>query len=124
MFSISNFFSKEAKIHPLVLISLDGWGLAPPSSGNAITQAHTPNMDSYYQTFPHGQLIASGESVGLPAGEVGNSEVGHLTMGVGRVIYQSLKRINISIEDGSFYDNNAFQNASKYVNENKSRLHI
>lgn len=109
---------------PIVLISLDGWGLAPPSRGNAIAMAKTPNMNSYFANYPHGQLIASGESVGLPAGEVGNSEVGHLTMGVGRVIYQSLKRINVAISDGSFFDNKAFKDVSKYVNQNKSKLHL
>ena len=124
MFSISKLFSKQARINPLVLIALDGWGLAPPSHGNAITQAHTPNMDSYYQFYPHGELIASGESVGLPAGEVGNSEVGHLTMGVGRVIYQSLKRINISIEKGDFYENKVFIQTVEHALQNNSRLHI
>lgn len=121
MFSLGKRTSGDG---PVVLVSLDGWGLAPPSSGNAITQARTPNMDSYFSNYPHGQLIASGESVGLPAGEVGNSEVGHLTMGVGRVIYQSLKRINMSVSDGTFYDNKAFNNVSNYVLQNKSRLHI
>src|SRR3989344_352351 len=110
MFSIKfpNIFrnSLGPPISPVVLVALDGWGLAPPSKGNAISLAKTPNMDYLYSNFPHGELIASGESVGLPATEVGNSEVGHLTMGVGRVIYQSLKRINIAIEDGSFYKKN------------------
>jgi 2,3-bisphosphoglycerate-independent phosphoglycerate mutase len=108
----------------VVLVSLDGWGLAPPSTGNAISQAKTPTMDYLYNNYPHGELIASGESVGLPATEVGNSEVGHLTMGVGRVIYQSLKRINISIENGSFYENEAFDEAVKHVHQNKSKLHL
>jgi len=108
----------------VVLISLDGWGLAPPSSGNAISQAKTPNMNYFYANYPHGQLIASGESVGLPATEVGNSEVGHLTMGVGKVIYQSLKRINTSINDGSFYENQAFTKATQHVLQNKSKIHL
>lgn len=115
---------KNFSVKPVVLISLDGWGLAPPSSGNAISLAKTPNMDSFYANYPHGQLIASGESVGLPATEVGNSEVGHLTMGVGRVIYQSLKRINISIDDGSFYENQAFIKAAQHVQQNKSKMHL
>ena len=118
------FGSKKNGIVPVVLISLDGWGFAPPSDGNAITQAKTPNMDSYFRDYPHGDLIASGESVGLPAGEVGNSEVGHLTMGVGRVIYQSLKRINISIETGEFYENDAFVKAIYHARENNSAVHF
>lgn len=127
MFKLFNILPKgetpEGK-GPVVLVSLDGWGLAPPSKGNAIATARTPNMDSFYKSYPHGQLIASGESVGLPAGEVGNSEVGHLAMGVGRVIYQSLKRINLSIADNSFYDIEAFKNVSKYVIANNSKLHL
>lgn len=120
-----NFFKKkQSKLNPVVLVIYDGWGLAPPSKGNAITQAKTPNMDSYYGLYPHGQLIASGESVGLPAGEVGNSEVGHLTVGVGRVIYQSLKRINISIKNGEFYENSAINSAVNHAIHNKSNLHI
>lgn len=127
MFNFFNIFNKSNPadgVGPVVLVSLDGWGLAPPSEGNAITTARTPNMDSFYANYPHGQLIASGESVGLPAGEVGNSEVGHLTMGVGRVIYQSLKRINLSITDNSFYDIEAFKKVSKYVIQNNSKLHL
>ncbi|RJR28501.1 2,3-bisphosphoglycerate-independent phosphoglycerate mutase [Candidatus Microgenomates bacterium] len=121
---ISLFFKKKRMTKPVVLLILDGWGLAPPSPGNAISQAKTPNMDNFPKYYPHGELIASGESVGLPAGEVGNSEVGHLAIGVGRVIYQSLKRINMSIEDGSFYDNKAFVSAAQHVSQNKSKLHI
>lgn len=111
-------------IQPLVLISLDGWGIAHSSQGNPIAQAKTPNMVMFQSRYPHGQLLASGESVGLPANEVGNSEVGHLTMGVGRVILQSLKRINKSIEDGSFYENQAFLNAVRHIQKYKSKLHI
>ena len=96
------------KITPWVLLVLDGWGIAPPSEGNAITKAKTPNMTALLGKYPHTQLIASGESVGLPANEVGNTEVGHLTMGAGRVIYQDLKRINIEIEEGAFFENRAF----------------
>lgn len=115
---------KNNKVKPVVMISLDGWGLAPPSHGNAITLANTPNMDYFYANYPHGQLIASGESVGLPATEVGNSEVGHLTMGVGRVIFQSLLRINNSIDNGSFFENEAFEKAATHALQHKSKLHI
>ena len=107
----------------MVLLILDGWGVAPASEGNAITQAKTPNMDSY-TNYPNGELIASGETVGLPANEAGNSEVGHLTIGAGRVIYQSLPRINIAIKDGSFFDNKAFLSALAHVVKNQSKLHL
>ncbi len=116
--------SSSPRISPVVLVSLDGWGLAPPSRGNAIYLAKTPNMSSFFASYPHGELIASGESVGLPATEVGNSEVGHLTMGAGRVIYQSLKRINIAIENGSFYENPAFGKATEHVIRNNSAIHL
>lgn len=113
-------FSKK----PVVLLSLDGFGIAPPSKGNAITSAQTPNFDKFKKTYGYGELIAAGESVGLPANEAGNSEVGHLTMGVGRVIYQSLPRINMSIEDGSFFENQALVRTIDHVKKNNSKLHI
>jgi 2,3-bisphosphoglycerate-independent phosphoglycerate mutase len=115
---------KPGKIKPVVLLSIDGFGIAPPSNGNAVTLAKTPNYTYLLKNFPNGQLIASGESVGLPANEEGNSEVGHLTMGVGRVIFQSLMRIRASIEDNSFYDIPAFIQAIDHVNKNNSSLHI
>lgn len=112
------------QVRPYVLISLDGWGVAPPSRGNAIYLAKTPNYDFLLQNYPHTTLIASGESVGLPANEVGNSEVGHLTMGVGRVILQSLERINLAIQDESFYQNPALLAAVQHAQQHHSRLHI
>jgi len=118
------FLKKNKNIKPIVLLILDGFGIAPASAGNAITQAKTPNIDNIKQKYLYSELIASGESVGLPANEAGNSEVGHLTIGAGRVIYQSLPRINMSIEDGSFYDNRALNNALKHVFKFNSRLHI
>lgn len=128
IFNLSKLFAGglggKDLVHPIVLVSLDGWGLAPKSQGNAIELARTPEMDWLYANYPHGELIASGESVGLPATEVGNSEVGHLTMGVGRVIYQSLKRINTSIENGSFYDNEVLVSAISHSIKNASKLHI
>jgi len=111
-------------IRPVVLLVLDGFGLAPASAGNAITQAKTPNIDRLYSLYPHGELIASGESVGLPANEVGNSEVGHLTMGAGRVIFQRLKRINAAIEDNSFFENRAFLHAASHLAKFNSKLHL
>ena len=93
------------------LMVLDGWGIAPPGPGNAIYLARTPNLDSLFATQPHTVLTASGEAVGLPAGQMGNSEVGHLNLGAGRVVSQDLTRINRAISDGSFYRNPELINA-------------
>jgi 2,3-bisphosphoglycerate-independent phosphoglycerate mutase len=94
--------------YPLVvLVILDGWGCAPPGPGNAVELADTPNFDRLWRTFPHTRLDASGEAVGLPDGQMGNSEVGHLTIGSGRVLYQDFVRVNKAIEDGSFFENPA-----------------
>ena len=89
------------------LVILDGWGYAPPGPGNAISLAETPVWDALRARYPHVLLEASGEAVGLPSGIMGNSEVGHLTLGSGRVIYQDLSRINRAIADGSFFENRA-----------------
>jgi 2,3-bisphosphoglycerate-independent phosphoglycerate mutase len=98
--------------YPLVaLVILDGWGLAPPGPGNAVEQADTPVFDKLWAEFPHTTLAASGEAVGLPPGQMGNSEVGHLTIGSGRVLFQDLMRVNKSIEDGSFFENPALVGA-------------
>ena len=98
--------------HPLVaLVILDGWGCAPPGPGNAVELADTPNFDRLWRTYPHTTLDASGEAVGLPAGQMGNSEVGHLTIGSGRVLFQDLMRVNKSIEDGSFFENSVLRAA-------------
>jgi 2,3-bisphosphoglycerate-independent phosphoglycerate mutase len=92
--------------YPLVaLVILDGWGCAPPGPGNAVELADTPNFDRLWRTFPHTRLGASGAAVGLPDGQMGNSEVGHLTIGSGRVLFQDLVRVNKSIADGSFFEN-------------------
>lgn len=108
----------------VVLCVLDGWGFAPKSPGNAIAQANTPNINSWSITYPHTTLQASGEAVGLPRGEVGNTETGHLNLGAGRIIYQDLLRINMSIADGSFYTNKTFLEAIKHCQENDSSLHL
>jgi 2,3-bisphosphoglycerate-independent phosphoglycerate mutase len=93
---------------PLVaLVILDGWGLAPPGPGNAVELADTPVFDRLWREYPHAQLEASGAAVGLPDGQMGNSEVGHLTIGSGRILYQDLVRVNKAIEDGSFFENPA-----------------
>ena len=90
---------------------LDGWGCAPPGPGNAVELAETPVFDRLWREFPHTTLDASGEAVGLPPGQMGNSEVGHLTIGSGRRLLQDLMRVNKSIEDGSFYENPALVSA-------------
>lgn len=108
----------------VVLIVLDGYGIAPPSPGNAITQANLSFMPTLSQEFPHTHLSASGESVGLPAHEAGNTEVGHINLGAGRIIYQSLPRINMSIADGTFFSNDVFLHAVEHVKNNASDMHI
>jgi 2,3-bisphosphoglycerate-independent phosphoglycerate mutase len=98
--------------YPLVaLVILDGWGLAPPGPGNAVDLAATPVFDKLWAEYPHATLKASGEAVGLPHGQMGNSEVGHLTIGSGRVLFQDLMRVNKSIEEGSFFENPALVGA-------------
>ena len=90
---------------PLVLIVLDGWGIRADRDHNAIAMARTPVYDALLARYPHAQLLASGEAVGLPAGQMGNSEVGHMNMGAGRVVYQDLTRIDKSIRDGELFEN-------------------
>lgn len=109
---------------PMVLIMLDGWGIGPNNAGNAIVQANTPNMDKFWVAFPHTQITASGEAVGLPRGEDGNTETGHLNIGAGHIVYQDLPRINMSIADGSFYENKALLSAVEHVKKNNSTLHL
>jgi len=97
---------------PLVaLVILDGWGIAPPGPGNAVELADTPVFDRLWREFPHAQLEASGAAVGLPEGQMGNSEVGHLTIGSGRILFQDLVRVNRAIEDGSFFENPVLRGA-------------
>lgn len=109
---------------PAVLIILDGWGIAAPSRGNAISLAQTPVFDSLVTTYPTMSIQAAGEAVGLPWGEVGNSEVGHLNIGAGKILYQDLPRITRAITDGSFYDNPAFLEAAQHARSNNSAFHI
>ncbi len=111
-------------LKPVVLIILDGWGAAPPSRSNAITMAKTPTMTGLIKTYPAMTLQASGEAVGLSWGEIGNSEVGHLNIGSGKLLYQNLPRINKCIYDGSFFDNEKFLGAIEHCRKNKSKLHL
>jgi 2,3-bisphosphoglycerate-independent phosphoglycerate mutase len=95
----------------VVLVILDGWGCAPPGPGNAVELAETPVFDRLWREYPHTTITASGEAVGLPPGQMGNSEVGHLTIGSGRVLDQDLQRVNRAIADGSFFENPALKAA-------------
>lgn len=109
---------------PVALIILDGFGLREEREGNAVAQARKPNFDRYWKEYPHTQLQASGEAVGLPAGQMGNSEVGHLNLGAGRVVYQDLTRVSKAIRDGDFFRNLALLGAMRHVKELGSRLHL
>lgn len=109
---------------PVALIVLDGFGLRDEHKGNAVAQAKKPNYDRYFETYPYTTLKACGEAVGLPEGQMGNSEVGHLNIGAGRIVYQSLTRVNISIRDGEFAKNKAFLDAIQHVKKHQSHLHL
>src|ERR1051326_8105334 len=109
---------------PLVLIILDGWGYAPPSAANAISLARTPNYDRLLKEFPNTLIETSGLAVGLPEGQMGNSEVGHMNIGAGRVIYQMLTRIDKAIQDGSFFHNPALVEAVEKAKAGGGNLHL
>lgn len=112
------------KLRPVVLLVLDGWGVSSPSRANAITSAATPNIDSYIREYPALTLQASGEAVGLPWGEPGNSEVGHLALGSGRIVYQDFPLITKSIQDESFYTNTALVGAITHAKNAHGALHL
>lgn len=114
----------QAPIAPLVLIILDGWGYRQETDGNAIRAAQTPIMDSLLKVYPQTLLQASGKAVGLPEGQMGNSEVGHLNIGAGRVVPQELVRISDAIEDGSIRQNPALVKVCRDVRERQSHLHL
>jgi 2,3-bisphosphoglycerate-independent phosphoglycerate mutase len=97
--------------HLVALVILDGWGIAPPGPGNAIELAETPVFDRLWRDFPHARLVASGGAVGLPDGQMGNSEVGHLTIGSGRILSQDLVRVNLAIESGELFENEVLRTA-------------
>jgi 2,3-bisphosphoglycerate-independent phosphoglycerate mutase len=110
---------------PLVaLVILDGWGCAPPGPGNAVELARTPVFDRPWAEFPHTTLEASGEAVGLPPGQMGNSEVGHLTIGSGRVLDQDLQRVNRAARDGSLFANEALVGAFRRAREREGDVHL
>jgi 2,3-bisphosphoglycerate-independent phosphoglycerate mutase len=109
---------------PVILIILDGWGYSKVKEVNAIAEANLPNYNRYLVSYPHTYLSASGEAVGLPKGEVGYTEVGHLNLGAGKVVYQDLLRINMAILDGTFFQNSAFLSAIDHAKKNQSKMHI
>lgn len=112
------------RLRPFVLIVLDGWGLGEPSPSNAIYVAKTLNMDYLMSHYPSCKLEANGLSVGLPEGQMGNSEVGHLNLGAGRIVYQDFTRINLAIENSSFFENKVLKNAYLKAKRNNKQVHL
>jgi 2,3-bisphosphoglycerate-independent phosphoglycerate mutase len=108
----------------IILIIMDGWGLGKVASADAIQNAKTPFVSSLYSKYPNTTLITYGEAVGLPDGQMGNSEVGHLNLGAGRIVYQELQRINVAIRDGSFVKNEVLLNAIRFAKKNNKPLHL
>lgn len=108
----------------VILLIMDGWGLGTKKESDAIQNAQTPFVSSLYNKYPHTTLVTCGRAVGLPEGQMGNSEVGHLNLGAGRIVYQELERINVAIENGEFETNPALQNCIKYAKENNKPLHL
>lgn len=109
---------------PVALIILDGFGLRGDEQGNAVAQANKPNYDRYWSSYPHTTLTACGEAVGLPQGQMGNSEVGHLNIGAGRTVYQDLTRISKSIREGEFYENETILGAVRHAKSRGKKLHL
>lgn len=109
---------------PVALIILDGFAFRDEVKGNAVAQANKPNFDRYWEKYPHATLMACGEAVGLPEGQMGNSEVGHLNIGAGRIVYQSLTRVNIAIREGEFAKNETFLAAINHAKEHGTSLHL
>jgi 2,3-bisphosphoglycerate-independent phosphoglycerate mutase len=112
------------KKSPLMLMILDGWGVASPSNTNAATLANTPNLDGLFEKYPHTLISCSGEDVGLPEGQMGNSEVGHMNIGSGRIVYQELTKITKSIKDGDFFKNEELLKVVHLVKNKNKTLHL
>src|SRR5437764_15376805 len=108
----------------VILVIMDGWGLGKVKTSDAIQNARTPFVHSLYSNYPNTTLTTCGEAVGLPEGQMGNSEVGHLNLGAGRIVYQELQRINVAIRDGSFSKNEVLEQALKYSKDNNKALHL
>jgi 2,3-bisphosphoglycerate-independent phosphoglycerate mutase len=108
----------------VILVIMDGWGLGKVKNADAIQKANVPFVSSLYHTYPNSTLVTCGEAVGLPDGQMGNSEVGHLNLGAGRIVYQELQRINVAIRDGDFVKNTSLFNSIQYAKENNKTLHL
>lgn len=108
----------------VALVILDGWGKGADNSVSAISQANTPVMDDLYEKYPNAELVTFGEQVGLPEGQIGNSEVGHMNLGAGRVVYQELARINKAIKEGDLSENNVFQGMIKHARNHTKKIHL
>jgi 2,3-bisphosphoglycerate-independent phosphoglycerate mutase len=108
----------------VILIIMDGWGLGRKKESDAIQNANVPFVSSLYKNYPNSTLITCGEAVGLPEGQMGNSEVGHLNLGAGRIVYQELQRINVAIKNGEFQQNPVLLNCLDYAKENNKSLHL
>lgn len=124
MEKIKKINKNSNNILPLILVILDGWGLAKPNKGNAVTLAKTPTMDGLLRKYSHTELNASGEAVGLPPLQFGNSEAGHMNLGAGRVVEQDAVKISRSINDGVFFKNASFMQAIQQAKRNKANLHL
>src|SRR3954470_1016926 len=108
----------------VILVIMDGWGLGKVKSSDAIQNANVPFVSSLYSKYPNSTLITCGEAVGLPEGQMGNSEVGHLNIGAGRIVYQELQRINVAIRDGEFFENPVLLETIRSAKDNNKPLHI
>lgn len=107
-----------------ILIIMDGWGKGQVPASDAIAAANTPFVDSLYQQYPNTTLTTFGELVGLPEGQMGNSEVGHLNLGAGRIVYQELQRINVAIKTGTFFENPVLLQSLQYAIDQQKPLHL
>jgi len=119
-----SFQKVENMSKKVILVIMDGWGLGLVPTADAIQQAKTPFVSSLRQTYPHSTLVTCGEAVGLPDGQMGNSEVGHLNLGAGRIVYQELQRINVAIREGAFAKNETLLASIKYALQNNKPLHL
>src|SRR5689334_13461347 len=108
----------------VILVIMDGWGLGKVKSADAIQNASVPFVSSLYSKYPNTTLVTCGEAVGLPDGQMGNSEVGHLNLGAGRIVYQELQRINVAIRDKSFASNPVLLESLRYAKTNNKKLHL
>ena len=108
----------------VILMILDGWGITQNTEVSAIAQADTPFMDELIKKYPYAKIYTSGENVGLPEGQMGNSEVGHMNLGAGRIVYQDLVKINKAIKDGSFFENKVLKEAFEYAKQNGKAVHL